>query len=73
LKGASCTLLQMSSELFVGRLHDHAEVKKRKIGPLQRPPPTQLLDYPSLFLPMMEARAFRPRWMLIFTFDSDMP
>ena len=30
LKGAPRTLLQMSSELFVGWLHDHAGVKKGK-------------------------------------------
>src|SRR5258708_2956656 len=29
-KGAPCALLQMSSELFVGRLHDHSEVKTEK-------------------------------------------
>jgi hypothetical protein len=63
----------MSSELFVGRLHDHAEVKKRKLGPLQRLPSVRLVDYASVSLPMKEASAFRPRWMLIFTFDSDMP
>ena len=67
----------MSSELFVGRLHNHAEVKTEKkiesVWSGRYPCSTQLLDYPSLFLPMMEASAFRPRWMLIFTFDSDMP
>jgi len=47
--------------------------EKKEIGPLQRPPSTRLVDYASLSLPMKEASAFRPRWMLIFTFDSDMP
>ena len=72
LKSAPCVLLQMTSEIFFGRLRHHAEVKtKTRTGATTAA--EALLDYSRLSLPINEASAFSPRWMLIFTFDSDMP